>query len=288
MRTWHSRRASRVRLGIAWVVGVAAWLVATGRDASAQILVQVNPVKLSLTATPERPLKRDVQFTNLGDAAVVVHLRLSDWTLSEDGELSMAPAGSTNESLAGALSFVPSEFTVAPNQSYWAHLTLRLPAWGSATRWGVLLSQVKSADPRAASGPGSSAELGTTIFLSRIPSDEIHTSLGPINVTRIGGDSILVTTKVHNNGERQANVSADFALTDSTGARVQAVSISGGVVLPGRARRLEWICVTAMKPGAYRITASLDTGSEQPLLSEARIQWPLAGPSSSVAAQPAK
>lgn len=268
-------------------IALAATALGTAPPASAQLLAQVNPVKLTLTAPPEKPLHRDLQLTNLGDGTIRAHLRLSDWTMSEDGQLSMAPAGSAAASLAGAITFEPAEFTLAPNQSGWVHLTLRLPDQGPATRWGVVLTEIEPAEAKHA-GKGESVELGTTIFLSRIPSDEIQTTLGPIDVIPLGRDSLLVTTRLHNNGERQATVAADFALEDSTGTRVSIASVGGGVVLPGRARRLEWVCARAMRPGAYRVTASLDVGAPDSLLGEARFRWPIVPPAGSVAADPAR
>ena len=271
----------------------AAWatalVVALAGAANAQILAQVNPVKISLTARPGWPLHRDVQVSNLGDQAVAVRVRLSDWRLSEDGELSLAPAGSTPGSLAGLANFEPAEFTLAPGQNRWVHVTLTLPEQGAASRWGILLSEVRAATPAAApAGSIASTELGTTIFLSRIPADEVRVTLGTPGVIALGGDSIQVRVRVHNTGLRQVGVAAAFALADSSGTRIRTTSSGSGIVLPGEARRFSWICVTNLSPGDYRMIVTLADGESDPLTSEKPFRWPPALPAGSVASRPAR
>jgi len=284
-----------VALGAALLCAAA---LAAGRAAADEpILAQVTPVKLSLTARPGSPLCRDVTISNLGDGAVTVRPHLSDWTLSEEGQLSLSTAGSSAASLEGTLSFDPVEFLLPPGKSHELHLTLMLPATGAPTRWGMLLFEVRPAgDATATDGTRSPiappatrpADLGTTIFLSRIPIAEARASLGPVEVTPLGGDSIKVSTKLHNIGERQVNVATEFALSDSSGAKVQTAAVGGGVVLPGRARRLEWICVTPLKPGGYHASASLDLGGPDPVITEAVFRWPFGAGATPLASQPAR
>ena len=48
-----------------------------------------------------------------------------------------------------------------------------------------------------------------------------------------GGDSLAVSVRVHNAGERHFYISGDVAVTDSTGARMTSGPLPTGVVLPG-------------------------------------------------------
>jgi hypothetical protein len=267
---------------------VIALIAATWGEAAAQLLAQVNPVKLSLTARPGQPLHRDVQVLNLGDRAVAVRLRLSDWRLSEDGELSLAAPGRTPGSLLGVAQFEPEEFTLAPGQNRWVHVTLALPEQGSPTRWGVLLSSIRPAstsDSAALAGipvSARSAELGTTIFISRIPADEARAAIGTPIVTPLGGDSILVAARVHNVGQRQVNAGVEFTVSDSAGSKVRSGPGGSGIVLPGETRRFRWICVASLRPGAYVAGVKLDGGGPDSLGS-APFRWPPAGSAGSIA-----
>jgi hypothetical protein len=262
--------------------------LAIHHDAAAQILAQVNPVTLSLTATPGKPLRRDIQISNLGTQPIAVHTRLSDWRLSEDGELSLSPAGSSASSLDGVIHFEPSEFALAPGQSRWIHMTMTLPASGAPTRWGVLLSEVRAAgaanaDNEAAAG----SELGTTIFLSRIPADEARATLGTLDLEPLGADSIRVSMRAHNHGLRHVGAAVRFVLHDSTGATMRTESIGAGVILPGESRRFAWICPMNLAMGTYRVVATFMDGGFVPLTSETRFHWPLVVPAAAVASAPA-
>ena len=271
-----------------------ALAVAIHRDAAAQILAQVNPVKLSLTATPGKPLLRDIQVSNLGDQPIAVRVRLSDWRLSEDGELSLSPAGSSPASLADVIHFGPAEFTLTPGQTRWVHVTLTLPATGAATRWGVLLSEVHPVESTSNQGGDDAApaaagtELGTTIFLSRIPSDGAHATLGSLEVRALGADSILAGMRAHNTGLRQVGAAVKFALEDSSGATLRTESIGAGVILPGESRRFAWISAMSLAPRLYRVIATFGDGGSEPLTSEALFRWPLAASASPVASAPAR
>jgi P pilus assembly chaperone PapD len=266
---------SRARRAIISCFGVLALSAACSAVAHAQILAQASPVRMNLTAKPDQPLHRDILVSNLGDQAITVSVRLSDWQLSEDGALSLAPAGSTDASLEGAVRFEPAEFTLAPNQSRSVDVTLILPAKGPATRWGMLLNEVRPA--AGATGDAAAAlgtDLGTTIYLSRIPSDQIHAEVTSLTVMPLGGDSLLVTAGIHNSGGRHATISGTFAMMDSTGTTLETAPSSSGVVLPGANRNFTWICMAPDHAGHYRVSGNFDDGAEHTMKREAAFNVP--------------
>jgi P pilus assembly chaperone PapD len=253
-------------------MGAAALSTACSATAGAQILAQATPVRMNLTAKAGEPLHRDLQISNLGDQPISVRVQLSDWLLTEDGALSLAPAGSTAASLDGFVRFDPSEFTLAPNQSKSIDVTLALPATGPATRWGMLMSEVRPA--AGATGAAASAlgtDLGTTIYLSRIPADQVHVEEYSLTVAQIGGDSLLVTAGISNDGDRHATISGSFALVDTSGVTLEAATVGSGVVLPGAYRNFSWICTAPVQAGRYRIVGSFDDGAEHALRREAEF-----------------
>ena len=261
---------------MAWVVA----LLATTRPAHAQVLAQVTPAKYNLTVKPAEPVSRDVAVTNLGQSAVIVRVRLSDWQLDGRGELSLAPAGSMPASLAGLVDFEPDQFSLGPGESGLVHVTMRLPAEGPATRWGVLLSEVRPATPRPSTlGPRAIAELGTTLYLSRTPADQIRADVVGMIADPLGGDSLSIAVRIRNAGERHFYLHGDLALADSSGAPLQQGSVGTGVILPGGERCFAWTCHTAWKPGRYTVTATLDTGEPELMIAEATFVWPPLGPS---------
>jgi hypothetical protein len=253
----------------------AAVLVAAARPASAQLRAQAVPVKYNLTVRPGEPVARDVSITNLGTSPVVVRVKLSDWQLGDRGEFTFAPLGTTPASLAGFVQYEPQEFSLQPGESGRIQLTMTLPKEGPATRWGVLLSEVRPALARSPRlGPRAVAKLGTTLYLSRIAADEVRAEVTDMTVAPLGYDSLSVSVRISNAGERHCYVGGEVSLTDSTGNRFAEGKFPTGVVLPGRTRDYTWTCPVTLPPGRYTALATLDTGQPELMLGETVFQWP--------------
>jgi P pilus assembly chaperone PapD len=250
----------------------AASIMATGA-ASASVLTQVVPVKMSVTARPGEVTTHEVEIANQGDDPVVVRVTWSDWQIDEDGTLSLASEGSTPNSLHGLVEFEPAEFSVGPHESGHVRVTLHMPADGPATRWGVLLSEVKPAALTApVMGSRASAQLGTTFYLSRIPAQIVNAEVIGMGFKALG-DSVAVSVRVRNAGERHYYVGGHVALRDTTGQAVAAGDLPNGVVLPGHTRTLQWICAASLLPGRYLATATLDTGAPELTVVEGHFSW---------------
>lgn len=265
----------RIRLiALLWTVAFTA----TVHGARAGILAQVVPVRYSVTASPGKPATRDILLSNQGSQSVIVRVRLSDWTLSDDGVMKLVPPGSTANTLDGMVDFDPGEFSLGPGESGHVHVTLRMPADGPATLWGVILSEIRPAVVQPARfGPRAIAELGTTFYLSRVPADRIRPEVTGMDVRPVGADSIAVTLRVRNAGERHLYVSGEIALTDSSHATVRKGPIGSGVVLPGGVRNFTWMSEAGLSPGRYLVTATLDTGEPELTVGEATFVWPMPG-----------
>ncbi len=228
-----------------------------------------------MTVRPGEPGDRDVTVSNLGAVPVRVRARLSDWTLSERGEIGLATLGSTAGSLADVLSFSPSEFALAPNESRRFRLRVTLGNLGPATRWGMLLCEVRSSVEAVSEiGPRASTELGVTVFLSRIAPDSLHAEITGLTARSLGGDSIVITARVRNSGLRHIVVSGEAALSDSGGVRLGGGTMTSGLILPGATRTFEWVGSAARGTGPCLATATLDGGEPELLVGETRFEWP--------------
>jgi P pilus assembly chaperone PapD len=260
------------RIWLAWTVATLAAV----QPASANLLAQAVPSKYTLTVRDEAPVSRDVSIRNLGDAPVVVKVRLSDWTMSESGEMKLLEAGATPVSLAGSIDFQPKEFSLGPGENGVIHLTLRLPEQGPATRYGVLLSEVRPTSwPATHLGPRAVAELGTTIYLSRIPADLTRAELIGLRTSAADDTTLAVSLDVKNPGERQLYSAGEIAVRDSLGAVVAQGSVGNGVVLPGARRTFTWTCSNRLTAGRYVVTAMLDTGEHEWIVGETDVRWPI-------------
>jgi hypothetical protein len=257
----------------AWLV--AAALVAAAHPAFAQIQARAEPSRQSLDARVGEPIARDVAVTNSGQLPVVVRVHLSDWTIDGQGQMALMPLGSLPATLEGCMRFEPQTFSLAPGETGRVHVVLTLPAEGPATRWGVLLSEIRPAMVPAGRGPRAIAELGSTFYLSRIDAQHITPELTSLDVVPVGVDSITVRARVRNMGERHFYVSGEASLTDSAGAVVQTGKLQTGVVLPGMEREFTWMCDARLAPGLYAAIAKLDTGQPELLVGETRVLLPI-------------
>ena len=253
---------------------VALILLAAARTAWPSVMAQVVPSKCNLTCRPGEVLVRDVEIANQGDAPTVVHVTWSDWQMSDDGDLVLVPAGTTPTSLQGLVEFEPADFSVGPGESGHVRVRVHLPAGGPATRWGVMLSEVRPAVLSAPQfGPRANAQLGTTFYLSRIPAEIVDAEVVGMTFKAVG-DSVAIGVRIRNAGERHYYVGGSIALKDSTGQNVAAGSLPTGVVLPGHTRNFRWICGATLSPGRYLASATLDTGGPELTVAEGQFEWP--------------
>lgn len=103
---------------------------------------------MSLSLAAGETIARDVTITNSGASPVVVHVRYSDWTVDPSGAITFLPPGELANSLLGSVQFEPTEFSLQAGESGRVRLAITLPPTGPATRWGVLLSEVRPVEPR--------------------------------------------------------------------------------------------------------------------------------------------
>ena len=263
-------------LGRHWFLVTLGLTVALAAPPAARgaVMAQVVPVKYNLTCRPGEAMVRDVEVANQGEAPVVVRVTWSDWQVDEDGDLTLVPDGTTPNSLKGLVDFEPSEFSIGPHESGHVRVTLRMPADGPATRWGVLLSEVKPASIVAPQlGPRASAQLGTTFYFSRVPAEIVNAEVVGMSFKQLG-DSVAVSVSVRNAGERHYYIGGRIALSDTTGQAVAAGDLPTGVVLPGHTRAFRWICAASLAPGRYLATATLDSGAPELTVAEGHFAWP--------------
>lgn len=261
-------------------------LLVTGSPARSQVLAMASPNQATLTVKPGEAIERDVTVSNLGAEPVRVRVRLMDWTLSEHGEIGLAPLGSTAGTLEGVLRFTPSELQIAPGGSGRIRVRASLGDSGRATRWGMLLSEVRSAADGHEVGPSAVTELGTTLLLSCIAADQVHAEITGLSARALGGDSVVITARVRNTGLRHLFISGEATLADSQGVRLGGGSIPSGLVLPGATRYFEWAGTAARAPGACLATATLDGGETELMVGETGFIWPAAPRPSGASAPP--
>lgn len=257
-----------------------SFLLCLAVPARAQISAQVWPSKVTREAEPGKPLTQDVLITNRSTVAAVVRVRTMDWALSEGGDLQLLAFGTTPHSLASCMTLSPATFSLAPGESRTISVSMTMPADGEPTRWGLILSEVRSTLPHRGAGPLAVGELGTTVYLTRAPEQDSRAQLTALDVTPQGADSMRVRVTLENDGQRHLYAGGDLQLEDEHGAIVRTGTFDKGVVLPGTVREFTWTCAGSLHPGHYKVTASVDTGNPYLLVGEKAFAW--SGPASRI------
>jgi hypothetical protein len=248
--------------------------LAPAPEALAQVAAQALPSRVNLTVQPNTPVEQEITVANNGAEPVTVTVRYHDWSLTREGAVEILPGGTLAQSLAGCVKVEPSSFTVEPGEIGRFTATLSLPGDDVATRWGLLVSEVR---PTAAALPDADAaavtELGTTLYLSRAPEDAIAPEVAGLEIDPLPGDSIAVTLAVRNAGARHFYLASAVQLKDASGETRNRGRLTNGLVLPGATRNFTWVSPSRLATGDYTARVTLDAGAELPLIAERLFRW---------------
>jgi hypothetical protein len=238
----------------------------------AQVLVQATPSRYDLELGPGRRESRPLFLHNLGRDSVKVRMRLSDLRMSDAGALDLVPPGTLASTLAQHMELEPAELSIGPGKRDVVRLKIALPPDGPATRCGVVLCSVTRARPSRTHGiPETPAELGTTVFVTRVPRESIRAEVVALDA-RAGADGIVaVEARVRNRSERYASCSGEVRLLDSGGETAIAGRLPEGVVLPGADRVFGWKGAAPLPSGRYVATVTIDVGRPELLVGRKEI-----------------
>ena len=257
---------------------VALALVAPA-GAGAQVLAQAVPSRYDLELAPGRRDTRPLFLHNLGRESVKISLRLADLRMSERGELDLHPPGTLGSTLLGVVEVPGGELLLQPGEKRTLPLKITMPGDGLATRCGVVLCRVTSAEPHeAVSVPSTPAELGTTLFLTRADRSSISADMVSLETSVNAAGRVAVDVRVRNLSSRHAPCSGEVKLVGATGAPVLTGFLSDGVVLPGADRIFDWRSETGLPPGRYVMTVTVDVGVPELLVGQKDIVVGRRGP----------
>jgi hypothetical protein len=249
--------------------------------ASAQVSLEVSPLRVELQTQPGGTTTQAVTLTNAGKEPVRVRARLTDWDLSRDG----APQfeGSQQGGPFSATAWVriaPPEQLIEPAKHGTVRFTLSVPAGVAPAgyRTGILFEfSAASADPVAR---------GRDIqFRSRIAT-LIYVNIGqpPAAVELI--DLLLrptdtetkVVAVLKNTSRRTVRTKGSLVLFDKAGAAVRTVPVPDVPVLPESEREVAITVADASQPplpdGEYRVEVKIDAGMPALIVGETTLKVP--------------
>jgi P pilus assembly chaperone PapD len=246
-----ARRFTAFVVGLLALVGT---LVVPGR-ASAQVSVEVSPLRVELQAGPGSTTTQPVTLTNYGKEAVRVRATLTDWDLTTDGtpQFEGAVIGGPYSATAW-LRLAPPEQVIEPGASATVRFSAALPAVvePGGYRTGILFEF----EPASGAMVSPRRELA---FKSRIAT-LIYVNAGtPPAVTELVDvrvrpttDGVDIVATVKNSGRRTVRTRGTLVLFDAAGAIAREAAVPDVPLLPESEREV-----------AIPVTGALSTSAGQ-------------------------
>ena len=255
---------------------IAALLAAA--PASAQVSVEVSPLRIELQAVPGSTTTQAVMLTNSGKAPVRVRARVSDWDLSREGapQFEGVPEGGPYSASAW-VRVAPPEQVLDTSKEGTVRFSLTVPpgTGPSGYRTSVLFEFLPvSTDP---AGRGREVQ-----FRSRIAT-LVYVNVGQppaaIELTdlriRPSSEQTQVIAVLSNTGKRTVRTKGTLTLYDQTGKAVQETAVPDVPLLPEREREVAIPAVDASKPlpaGEYRVEVKIDAGMPALIVGETTLK----------------
>lgn len=262
------------------LIGVAA------TPASAQMSLDVAPLRVELQTAPGGTTTQAVTLTNAGKDSLRVRATLSDWDLSRDGapQFEGVPEGGRYSATAW-VRVAPPEQIIEPGKVATVRFSLAVPQGTEPAgyRTGILFEFGPAAGDPVARGR-------QVMFRSRVAT-LIYVNVGepPAAVdlvdlrSRFANGQAQVIAIVKNTSRRTVRTKGTLTLTDRSGAMVRQVLVPDVPVLPESEREVAITLSSAdaarpLAPGEYRVEVKIDVGLPALLVGETTVTIPASPP----------
>jgi hypothetical protein len=106
---------------------IALMLFAAASVASADMSMDVTPLRIRVLVDPGEEYTNAVQVTNSGEEPLRLRAYLEDWYLDEVGTPVFRPAGSLNRTASFWVETAPSDLLLRPGETEYVRFTVRVP-----------------------------------------------------------------------------------------------------------------------------------------------------------------
>lgn len=226
--------------------------------------LNVTPAKINFNLEPGESYETELVIKNTAKTKQKININLGDFTLDADGQSSFSDANSSDLSCAGWISISQTFLELNPNETKKVKVTMKVPANGTTTRWGMLFIEpaeeqvnVASADKSLSVGTKVSARVGVPVFQSPRKSGTMKADIKNLKeVTTDNGREFVA--EVLNQGEKiiEGELFTVFSNVQ-TGEEVEA-PVETLTVLPKGTRNFRFSLPKGLPKGQYVLTIVLD------------------------------
>jgi hypothetical protein len=254
---------------VALLVGILCFLLCHAPVEAAGIVV-LGDLSRDYQLKPGQTHEAVIELENRDTAAKTVRVYLADYRYLANGESLFPPAGTTERSNAGWLTFSPKLLTIPPMQKSQIRYLLRAPRdhTKKGTYWSMMMIQeIQEPTPMKTEKPES------TVTVQASPSRygvQIITNID--NTGRIGLEFTSATIQsknlkrilsvdIENKGTKLARPEMWLEVYTGSGQKAGRFITDQGTILPGCSVRRE-IDISSLPKGSYNSLFIADCGSK--------------------------
>ena len=228
MRLTTALRASLVAISMAAIAAPAA-----------PFGIGLQPTTVEMAVQPG---DRQRQVINLGNVhqeqTISLTLGLADWSLDEDGQISLAPPGDSNVSAADWVRFSPAFVTLNPGETEQVVVDmaapLRIDREGDY-RFALIASTLLPEERSGQSGVWKKYQIASLFYLT-MGDAESAPEITTATMTKSAEGETAVVFDLENSGNAHARLRGDIEITGDSGETISE-SISNLVVLHEGSRK---------------------------------------------------
>ncbi len=262
----------------AGLVGTAAFFL-SATAASAQISVEVAPLRVELQAAPGATSTQAITLNNSGKDVVRVRARLSDWDLSRDGapQFEGVPEGGPY-SATEWVRVAPPEVVLEPGKEATVRFSLSVPADAGPAgyRTGILFEfSPAGGDPAARAREVQFKSRIATLIYVNVGQPPVNVELTDLRI-RPASDQTQVIAILKNTSKRTVRSKGTLTLFDPAGKAVRETVVPDVPLLPESERE---VAIPALEPGKaplpagdYRVEVKIDVGMPAVIVGETTIK----------------
>ena len=241
--------------------GAIAALLLTVGTASAQVSVEVSPLRVELTAGPGSTTTQGITVSNAGTEPLRVRAIATDWDLSRDGapQFESAVEGGPY-SATSWIRVAPPEQVIEPGKNTIVRFSLSVPAdiMPGGYRTGVLFEFGSATASPLARGRQVmfKSRIATLIYVS-VGQPPMAAELTDLSVKTLGPQTNVIAV-VKNSSRRYVRTRGNLILFDQSGRNVREVPVPDVPLLPESEREVSITVIDADKhlvvdPGTYKV-----------------------------------
>ncbi len=232
---------------------------------------EVAPTRMDFNLEPGQSGQMMLNIKNHMDSKKSYTMVLSDWEVSEEGNVSYLPAGTSAKSCSDWVTINPPFFELQPNESRKVSIIMRVPDDPSAntTKWSMLFVQeakeqneTMSADKSTKAGVTINPSVGVYLFQTPASYNNVAATISNFRDVEKGK---TVAVDVKNIGDVLVKGKVYLIISDLQTAEETQLDPREFTILPGVNRTLELSLPENMAPGLYTLTAVLDYSPDKDL-----------------------